>query len=261
MTAIYHFARTADDIADEGQASAAERVVQLGLYREALFRAASGGDTSGPWQSVFAPLAAALATHQLPLNLLTDLLSAFAQDTGNPRYGDRAALLEYCTRSANPIGRLLLHLVEVSDSDALAQSDAICTALQLINFWQDLSIDLPRGRIYVTEADAARAGLSLSQLRAQGDSDATRTLVQTLVDWARERMHAGAPLVHRLAGRLGWELRLVVQGGLKVLEKIEAGGCNALSRRPVIGKGDLPTVAWRAVRMRPALPPPTVLQR
>jgi squalene synthase HpnC len=261
VTAIYHFARTADDIADEGPASAAERRVQLSLYREALTRAASGGDTSGPWQPVFAPLATAIGTHRLPLNLLTDLLSAFAQDTGNPRYADRAALIDYCTRSANPIGRLLLHLSHVSDDEALAQSDAICTALQLINFWQDMSIDLPRGRIYVTEADAARAGLSLSQLGAQGDSDATRALVQALVDWARELMHIGEPLVHRLAGRVGWELRLVVQGGLRVLEKIEAGGCNTLSQRPVIGKGDWPTVAWRALRMRPALPPPTVLQR
>ena len=261
VMAIYHFARTADDIADEGPASAAERMAQLSLYREALLRAASGGDTSGPWQPVFAPLAAAIAAHRLPLNLLTDLLSAFAQDTGNPRYVDRAALLDYCTRSANPIGRLLLYLAHVSDNDALAQSDAICTALQLINFWQDLSIDLPRGRVYVTEADATRAGLALTQLSANGDSDATRALVQTLVDWARELMHAGAPLVHRLAGRLGWELRLVVQGGLRVLEKIEAGGCNALSLRPVLGKRDLATAAWRALRMRPALPLPTVLQR
>ena len=261
VTAIYQFARTADDIADEGPASAAERMLQLSLYRDALLRAASGGDTSGAWQPVFAPLAAAIAAHCLPLNLLTDLLSAFAQDTGNPRYADRAALLDYCARSANPIGRLLLHLSHVNDGDALVQSDAICTALQLINFWQDLSIDMPRGRIYVTEADAARAGLLLSQLSAHRDSDATRALVQSLVDWARELMHAGAPLVHRLAGRLGWELRFVVQGGLRVLEKIEASGCNALSRRPLIGKGDLPITTWRALRMRSALPPPTVLQR
>ncbi len=261
MTAIYHFARTADDIADEGPASATERLAQLRLYREALLRAASGGETGGPWQPVFAPLAVAITTHRLPLNLLTDLLSAFAQDTGNPRYADRAALLDYCARSANPIGRLLLHLSNVSDEDALAQSDAICTALQLINFWQDLSIDLPRGRVYVTEADAARSGLLLSQLSAQVDTDASRALVQVLVDWARELMHTGVPLVHRLAGRLGWELRVVVQGGLRVLEKIEAGGCNALSRRPVIGKGDLATTAWRALRMRPALALPTVLQR
>jgi len=249
VAAIYKYARLADDIADEGTATATERRALLADYATALRRAASG-DTQGRWQGVFAPLAAAIARHKLPLQLLNDLLSAFAQDTDNPLYVDRTALLDYCARSANPVGRLLLHLAGVSDRDALEQSDAICTGLQLINFWQDLSVDLPRGRIYVTEADAARFGLDLRMLRAGADSDASRALVRSLVGWARQTMLAGTPLVHRVRGRLGWELRIVVQGGLRVLDKIEAGGCNALSQRPTIDKADLPRLAWRALCMR-----------
>jgi hydroxysqualene synthase len=254
VAAIYQFARVADDIADEGPATATERRALLADYATALRRAA-GGDTQGRWQGVFAPLAAAIARHKLPLQLLNDLLSAFAQDTDNPLYADRAALLDYCARSANPVGRLLLHLAAVSDRDALEQSDAVCTALQLINFWQDLSVDLPRGRLYVTQADATRFGLDARTLRVGADSDTSRALVQSLVGWARETMLAGAPLVHRVPGRLGWELRFVVQGGLRVLDKIEASGCNVLSQRPTIDKADLPRLAWRALCMRePANP-------
>ncbi len=252
VAAVYRFARTADDIADEGTATAAERLAQLAEFARALRRAALGDVAAGRWQGVFTPLAAAIARHRLPLGPLTDLLSAFAQDTGNPVYPDRAALLDYCARSANPIGRLLLHLAGVTERDALAQSDALCTALQLINFWQDLSVDLPRGRVYVTEADAARHGLDARQLRAGTDNDASRAMVRSLVGWARETMIAGAPLVHRLPGRLGWELRFVVQGGLRVLERIEAGGANALSQRPTIGKRDLPWLAWRVLQMHRA---------
>lgn len=249
VAAIYRFARTADDLADEGQATQAERLRVLAEYAAAL-QAATAGETQGHWRAVFAPLATAITTHGLPLGPLTDLLSAFAQDTGNPLYPDRAALLDYCRRSANPIGRLLLHLARVSERDALLESDAICTALQLINFWQDLSIDLPRGRVYVSAADAARYGLDARELRAGGDSEASRAMVRELVTWARETLLTGAPLVHRLPGRMGWELRFVVQGGLRVLELIEAHGHNALSQRPTIGTTAWPRLAWRALRMR-----------
>ena len=251
VAAIYHFARTADDIADEGDAPAPARLALLADYGSALQRAADGGDTRGPWQHVFAPLATAIKQHRLPLSPLADLLSAFSQDTGNPLYPDRSALLDYCARSANPVGRLLLHLAGVRDREALTQSDAVCTALQLINFWQDLSIDLPRARVYVPAADAARVGLDIRQLRAGADSDASRALVRSLVAWARDTMLLGAPLVHRLPGRMGWELRFVVQGGLRVLENIEAGGHNALTHRPTVGKADLPGLTWRALRMQP----------
>jgi hydroxysqualene synthase len=242
IVAIYRFARTADDIADEGDAPPAERLAALERYEQAL---RSGASTE--WPQVFAPLTLQRAAHKLPLRPFTDLLSAFKQDTANPLYPDRAALLDYSARSANPVGRLLLHLAGASEPEALAQSDAICSALQLINFWQDLSIDLPRGRCYVPLADAQRHGLALPlPLR---DDAATRALVADLVAWSRALMNQGAPLVHRLPGRFGWELRLVVQGGLRVLDKIEAAGFEALSRRPTVGAFDAPRLLWRAWRM------------
>lgn len=247
VLAIYRFARTADDIADEGDAAAGERRAELARYAHAL-HACAAGRPNADWPEVFAPLAQQMRTHALPLRPFEQLLSAFAQDTANPLYPDRDALLDYCARSANPIGRLLLHLVQLNDAKALRQSDAVCTALQLINFWQDLSHDLPRGRCYVSAADAARHGLELPPPAL--DSPAARALVRELADWARATMHEGAPLVHRLPGRFGWELRLVVQGGLRVLDKIEAGGFDAMVRRPTVGALDAPRLAWRAWRMR-----------
>jgi hydroxysqualene synthase len=250
IVAIYRFARTADDIADEGDASAEARRTQLDAYADALRHAPTGEATGSAWPEVFAPLAEAVRRHGLPLALLQDLLSAFRQDTFNPPYPDRAALLDYCARSANPIGRLLLHLVGIDDRAALVQSDAVCSALQLINFWQDLSIDLPRGRCYLPLADAARHGVDPHALRADGA--ASRALVAELVQWSRALMRQGAPLVHRLRGRFGWELRFVVQGGLRVADKIEAGGFNTVSRRPTVGAQDAPLLAWRALVMRRA---------
>jgi hydroxysqualene synthase len=250
VTAIYRFARTADDIADEGDAPGDARRERLDAFARALDDAAQGR-VGTDWPEVFAPLAREIERHRLPLAPLRDLLSAFRQDTGNPTYPDRAALLDYCERSANPIGRLLLHLCAIDEPAALRQSDAVCSALQLINFWQDLSVDLPRGRCYLPLADARRHGIAdPTTLRA--DSEASRTLVRELCTWARKLMAQGAPLVHRLPGRFGWELRFVVQGGLRVLDKIERGGFNALAYRPTVGAADAPLLACRVLRMRPA---------
>lgn len=247
IVAIYRFARTADDIADEGDAPPAERLALLAEYRADLRRALAGAaEPSARWPRVYAALARACAEFRLPAQPLHDLLDAFEQDVPNPAYADRAALLDYCRRSANPVGRLLLHLYGVADADALRRSDAVCSALQLINFWQDLSVDGPRGRHYVPEADRAAFGVPLERLRAASDTDASRALVQSLCDWARRLMHQGAPLALRIPGRAGWELRLVVQGGLRVLDKIAAGGFDALSRRPTLGIADAPLLLWRA---------------
>jgi hydroxysqualene synthase len=252
IVAIYHFARTADDIADEGEAVATQRLADLTAYRQQFLAVAAGAEPTARWRHVFGPLARQIGQHRLPLPLLTDLLDAFAQDTRNPPYPDRATLLDYCRRSANPIGRLLLHLHRVDDTAALRQSDAICSALQLINFWQDLSVDGPRGRHYVPVADRERHGVSLVALATRQDSPAARQLVRELCDWARALMLEGAPLVHRLPGRAGWELRFVVQGGLRILEKIAAMDHAALTHRPTLGPADLPRLAWRALRMRSA---------
>lgn len=253
IEAIYRFARTADDLADEGAVEPRERQHQIDTYAQ-TFRAAIDGQPVTRWAEVMEPLVLAIRAHALPAAPFLDLLSAFRQDTENPVYADRAELLDYCARSANPIGRLLLHLVRETHPQALAQSDAICSALQLINFWQDLSIDLPRGRCYVTRADANRHGLTPEGLRSGADNDASRALVADLVDWSRALMLEGAPLVHRLPGRFGWELRFVVQGGLRVLERIARGGYRALSLRPTVVAADLPRLAWRALWMPRSMP-------
>ncbi len=266
IAAIYHFARTADDIADEGEASPGERLAELQAYRAELAAAARGAPLAGSrWPQVFGPLACAMAQFALPEALLADLLSAFMQDIVKTRdgeaYADRDELLDYCRRSANPVGRLLLHLYGVTDAQALAHSDAICSALQLINFWQDPSVDLPRGRFYLPLADCAAHGLArddfkaFSPLAATPPPQAATGLMATEAAWARQLMNEGAPLVHRLPGRAGWELRLVVQGGLRILDKIEAQGFDTFSRRPTIGKSDAPLLAWRALRMRRQSPP------
>ncbi|WP_325345983.1 squalene synthase HpnC [Xylophilus sp.] len=258
VMAIYHFARTADDIADEGDASPQERLDALDAYRADLAAAAHGGGSSARWPQVFDPLARAIAGHRLPERLLTDLLDAFAQDIAFTRdarrYADRAELADYCRRSANPVGRLLLHLYGTGDAASLAMSDRICTALQLINFWQDPSVDIPRGRLYFTTADCERFGVDEAALRSLEPTPEAARLVADCCAWARAGMLAGAPLVHRIPGRAGWELRLVVQGGLRILDRIAAIGHRTLERRPTVGARDLPVMLWRALRMGQSRP-------
>jgi squalene synthase HpnC len=266
VVAIYRFARTADDIADEGDAPAAERLALLAEYRHdldaALSSPASEAPTSHRWPTVFAALQAEARRHALPPVPLHALLDAFEQDVHNPPYPDRAALLRYCERSANPVGRLLLHLYGVDDEVALRQADDICTALQLVNFWQDLSRDGPRGRCYVPESDRLDHGVAAADLAAARDGPAQRRLIQSLNDWAMSLMQRGAPLATRLPGRVGWELRLVVQGGLAIARRIRALDHATLAVRPRLFAWDVPMLLWRAWRMPrqiAALPAPRSL--
>ena len=249
IAAIYHFARTADDLADEGEASPAQRLADLAALRSDLSAAVLGQSGSGRWAPVFDALAPVLRQWQLPVPLLTDLISAFEQDIVKTRYADQAELLDYCSRSANPVGRLLLHLYGVRGEAALRQSDCICTALQLVNFWQDLSVDIPRGRIYLPAELQALHGVSEAELLAQTISPRTRTLVADCVDRARRLMLEGAPLVHQVPGRAGWELRLVVQGGLRIADLIARMDFASLRQRPVIARRDAPVMAWRTLWM------------
>ena len=253
IAAIYAFARTADDMADEGDASPAQRLEQLQDYRLQLHAIAKGQPPQPRWATIFTPLQYQLQQWQLPVHLLDDLLSAFMQDVAKTRnqtsYADRAELLDYCRRSANPVGRLLLHLYGVHDDQALAQSDAICTALQLINFWQDLSEDIPRGRHYLTDADCARFNVSRTQLNALQLTPDIQRLIASNTAWARTLMQQGAPLVHRLPGRIGWELRLVVQGGLRILDKVQAQQGRNLHTRLTLHKTDVARMLWRALWM------------
>jgi squalene synthase HpnC len=189
-----------------------------------------------------------LRQHPLPDALLHALLDAFEQDVRNPPYADREAVLDYCRRSANPIGRLLLQLYGMDDPLSLRQSDALCTALQLINFWQDLSIDVPRGRIYLPHDDLRRHGLDAGDASSLPDSRAMRGLVRDLALWAATLMAEGAALPPRLPGRAGWELRLVVHGGWRVLEKIARMDFASIARRPRLRAWDLPLLLWRCAR-------------
>lgn len=253
IAAIYGFARTADDLADEGDASPAERLADLAAYRADLWAAASGGAASACWPQVFGPLANAIRDFALPVPLLADLLDAFVQDTQKSRdgagYADWAELLDYCRRSANPVGRLLLHLYGVADEESLVQSDRICTALQVINFWQDLGTDIPRGRFYLPHDRMAFRGVTQADLLALRHTPAVRELVAEGVTWARITMQHGAPLVKKVPGRAGWELRLVVQGGLRILQKIQALDYATLQHRPTIGKADAPVLLWKSLWM------------
>ena len=246
VEAIYAFARSADDLADEGDACPEQRLAALRAYETALDGIAAG---SRPGHPMFERLADVVAAYRLDLQPLRDLLSAFRQDVVTTRYTAFPALLDYCRRSANPVGRLMLALYGVDDATSLRQSDAVCSALQLINFWQDVAIDIQKGRIYLPLEDLARFGVSEDDIRAGRDSAAWRQLMRFEVERARALMLEGAPLAARLPGRIGWELRLVVQGGLRILEAIERAGYDVFRRRPRLGRLDWVAVIWRALRM------------
>lgn len=249
IAAIYWFSRTADDIADEGDAAPQTRLDDLAALRADLMATAAGQAPSPRWAGVFGQLGPVITQFALPVNLLADLLSAFEQDVVKQRYASQAELLDYCRRSANPVGRLLLHLYGVEDAQSLAQSDCICTALQLINFWQDLSVDIPRGRIYLPADSWAPHGVDEAQLLGLQSNPNTINLIATNARYARASMLKGLKLVKKVPGRGGWELRLVVQGGLRILDKIEALGFDTLQRRPKLGPWDVAVMGWRALWM------------
>ena len=249
ILAIYGYARTADDLADEGDALPAQRLADLAAYEADLLAVRDGGQPSLRWAGVFHRLARAIAEHRLPMEPLLALLSAFKQDVTQHHHSTREQLLDYCSRSANPVGRLLLHLHGVSDALALRQSDAICAALQLNNFWQDVSVDARNGRVYLPKSDLARHGLTPLDVGRREKHGALGLVLQELCDWTEGLMQQGAPLVHRLPGRSGWELRFVVQGGLQVLAKVRHLGSELSHRRPRLHLFDGPALAWRAARM------------
>ena len=249
ISAIYWFARTADDIADEGDCAPQTRLADLAAYRADLLAVAGGQAPSARWAGVFEHLAPIIRQFALPVPLLADLLSAFEQDVVKQRYASQAELLDYCRRSANPVGRLLLHLYGVNDAKSLAESDCICSALQLINFWQDAGEDVERGRIYLPADAWARHGVTEAQLLARQSNPSTINLIADCAHTARAMMLKGSKLVKKLPGRGGWELRLVVQGGLRILDKIEAQGFTTLQRRPKLGAWDVVVMGWRALWM------------
>lgn len=256
---IYRYARAADDIADEGDASGQERLAALARFEAGLDWIETSARTQpappDELAAIFVPLAATIARHRLPLSPFRRLLSAFSQDVAVKRYADFAALRDYCHRSADPVGELMLHLYDAATPRHLAWSDAICTGLQLTNFWQDVAVDWGKQRIYIPQEDLARHGVAEADIAAGHCSPAWRALMAFEVGRARALLHSGAPLARALPGRIGWELRLVVQGGLRILERIETGGYDVFRARPVLKKTEWLKLAWRALRMPQAMPP------
>ncbi len=243
MSTIYRYARHADDLADEGPMDADERLRrldELGRRTAAAFAGEIQGDP------LLDRLAAVVAQWQLPQQPFFDLLDAFTQDVTQTRYPDYATLLEYCRRSANPVGRLLLALYRVDDDRAREQSDAVCTALQLINFCQDVAIDWHKGRVYLPQDECRRHGIDPQDLPRASGSSSWAELMRFQRDRAAALLRRGEPLAERLGGRIGWELRLIAQGGLRILEKLDAVGNDVFRHRPVLRPWDWVRIGARA---------------
>jgi hydroxysqualene synthase len=259
IVAIYWFARTADDIADEGDATAEQRLADLAAFRADLLICSNSDTASLRWPHVFAPLRQAIVAHALPVPLLDALLQAFEQDVrysaAGRWYANNSELLDYCSRSANPVGRLLLHLYGVQGRHELAASDAICSALQLINFWQDPSKDIPRGRYYFPLNAVAANQVLATDLIAGKDTENTTKMIAGCADFAAAIMQKGFDLPlqvrQQIKGFDGWrlslELRCVIHGGLRILDKIKAMDYRTLSARPKITAWDGIVILWRAL--------------
>jgi phytoene synthase len=237
VSIIYRFARSADDIADEGHDPADVRLARLDVYRAQL---------AAPSEPLFLEVAKIIRQHGLPRELFAALLSAFSQDVTKKRYRDFPELLDYCRRSANPVGRLLLHLFKRTSERDLAHSDAICSALQLINFWQDVDIDYAKGRIYLPQDEMARHGVSERHIAERRCDSAWVALMRFQVERSRSMILSGQPLARSLPGRIGLEIRATIQGGLRILDKIERAGYDVFRRRPVLHALDWPLLLFRA---------------
>jgi squalene synthase HpnC len=245
VAVIYRFARSADDIADEGADPPDIRLEKLNRYRAALGLVERGEALD---EALFRDLARIVREHALAPQLFRDLLDAFAQDVVKKRYASFTEVLDYCRRSANPVGRLLLHLFKRTTERDLIASDAICSALQLINFWQDVDLDYNRdNRVYLPQDEMARHGVTDRHLAEKRCDAAWQALMAFQVKRARALMLSGAPLGRTLPGRIGLEIRATVQGGLRILEKIEAAGYDVFRRRPVLKGLDWPLLLLRAI--------------
>ena len=256
VAAVYAFARIADDIADEGNAPAAERQAELRRWQERVHRAAEG------------PVASALAANRdehiayalghsirslgLPLALFDDLLSAFAQDTMVTRYASWAEVFDYCRRSANPVGRLVLRIGGYHDDGLDRSSDALCTALQLTNFWQDFGRDWHAGRLYVPKDVQAACGATEADLSTRPLNAAWTRALGRAIDVTRAQFEEGRLVCDGVKGRLRVELRFTWLGGARILERVDRQKSALLDDRPTLGAADLPALLWQAVRWRMA---------
>ncbi|HEY1203096.1 MAG: squalene synthase HpnC [Bryobacteraceae bacterium] len=230
---VYAFCRWADDLGDE-IGDVEESLWLLGWWGGEL-DAMYAGEAHHP---VFVALEETVARHNLPKEPFVDLIRAFVQDQTVTRYNDWDELFDYCRLSANPVGRLVLHLCGYQDPERQALSDATCTALQLANFWQDIPEDLKKGRIYIPLDAMERYGYTEEDLEAGRESPAFRAVMREIVGIARELFERGLPLSGMVSGRLAVDIDLFSRGGMLVLEKIEAQDYNVLRRRPSVTKAE-----------------------
>lgn len=232
---IYRFARESDDFADEGEVPDEQRLAQLAGFSRELRRIENGEAPGIAW---FAELAAVIREHQLPLDAFHDLLSAFSQDVTVKRYASYADVLDYCRRSADPVGRLLLVLYGAATPKNLEYSSAICSSLQLINFWQDVAIDWQKNRVYFPQDEMQHYGIREAQIAAGDCGGRWKDFMAFQVRRTRALLDSGRPLGRILTGRIGLEMRMIIEGGARILERIEAVGGDVFRRRPVLTKTD-----------------------
>lgn len=254
VAAVYAYARTADDFADEGDRSEAERLRLLGAWVARLHAAAAGpaapAAADGEDALVFAAVGHSIRSLRLPVSLFEDLVSAFRQDVTTRRYADWAAVLDYCRRSANPVGRLVLRIAGYDDPALDRSSDALCTALQLTNFWQDLEIDWRRGRLYVPTSVRDACGARDEDLDAGRLTPAWRDALGRAADTTHALFAAGRAVCDGVRGRLRWELRLTWLGATRILDRLERRGFDVFRHRPSLGWADGPGLAWRLMQWR-----------
>jgi phytoene synthase len=259
VAAVYAYARLADDIADEGRVAEDVRQARLDEWTVRLHDAVAGTPRSiaasaldpatlALAPAVFTAVAHSIASLNLPIDLFDDLVSAFRQDITVTRYDSWPGVFDYCRRSANPVGRLVLRIGGWHSPALDAASDAVCTALQLTNFWQDLAVDWRRGRLYVPAAEWSAAGASLEALDRQELTSEWRRALARCAARTRALFDEGRAVCDGVTGRLRYELRATWLGGVRILDRLDACGFDVFRQRPALGARDLPAIAWGVAR-------------
>lgn len=244
---IYAFARQADDFADEGDLTQDQRLALLDDFKQSLDLIRDG---KAPDSALFTALQETIQRHQLPLEPFYDLLDAFSQDVVKTRYENFGEVMDYCRRSANPIGRLLLALYGENSPKNIGMADAICSALQLINFLQDIQVDAQKNRIYLAQDELSKYKIDESQI-LNGDNSGTWSLMMDFqINRARKLLQSGAPLGLALPGRIGLEMRMIIAGGERILKKLHQAHGDVFNHRPVLTKKDWVYMAYRAIRKK-----------
>jgi phytoene synthase len=252
IAAVYAFARGADDLADEGHEPAADRLAALGRWREWLHAVAAGREAvdAGRDALVFAALGETMRVHGLPVDLFDDLLSAFSQDVVVTRYATWTDVLDYCRRSANPIGRLVLRVCGKTGPGIEAASDRVCTALQLTNFWQDLAGDWAAGRLYLPEDLWRSHGARLDAFNPAMLTPEWQAVLTLAAQRTRDLFNEGRAVCDQVSGRLRYELRVTWLGGMRILDRLERNAFDTVRRRPTLGAGDVLALGWGTLLWR-----------